>query len=94
MVCVQERIEQEIEALKHELQLKIEENEQAHITMFEKRKEFDKQIDQYKKDIDDMEKVRQTKEIEFQTLKQTKDQQTNEMNSLKEEKRQLSMQYV
>lgn len=86
------KIEQEIEALQHELKLKIEENEQVHISMFERKKDFNKQLDKYKEDIADMEKNRQMKEIEFQNLVQTKDQLSKELNSIKEEKRQLSMQ--
>jgi uncharacterized coiled-coil DUF342 family protein len=87
-------IKQEIEALKHELQLKIQENEQVHISMFERKSEFNKQIDQYKEDIAEMEKNRQIREIEFQNLSQSKEQIEKEINSIKEEKRQLSMQYA
>jgi uncharacterized coiled-coil DUF342 family protein len=87
-------IKQEIEALKHELQLKIQENEQVHISMFERKSEFNKQIDQYKEDIAEMEKNRQIREIEFQNLSQNKEQIEKEINSIKEEKRQLSMQYA
>lgn len=89
-----EKIQQEIEALKHELQLKIQENEQVHISMFERKSEFNKQIDQYKEDIAEMEKNRQIREIEYQNLCQSKEQIEKEINSIKEEKRQLSTQYV
>ena len=87
-----EKIQQEIDALKHELQLKIEENEQVHISMFERKTDFNKQIDQYKEDIAEMEKNRQMKEIQYQNLVQSKDSLSTEMNSIKEEKRQLNMQ--
>lgn len=86
------KIEQEIDALQHELKLKIDENEQVHISMFERKKEFNKQLDKYKEDIAEMEKNRQLKEMEFQNLVQTRDQLTKDLNSIKEEKRQLSMQ--
>jgi septal ring factor EnvC (AmiA/AmiB activator) len=60
--------------------------------MFERKTDFNKQIDQYKEDIAEMEKNRQMKEIQYQNLVQSKDSLSTEMNSIKEEKRQLNMQ--
>lgn len=85
-------MQDEIEALKQELELKIKENEQVHILMFERKTEFNKQIELYKNDIAEMEKNRQMKEIQLQNMQNNKEQLSKEMNSIKEEKRQLSMQ--
>ncbi|CAI2384971.1 unnamed protein product [Moneuplotes crassus] len=82
-----------ISALEEQLELKNEETTQAHEQNFEIKKKFNKEIDELNEKIHEMEKERQTKEIEFQNLVQNKQQISNELNSLKEEKRQLSHQY-
>jgi len=56
------------------------------------KRKFNKDIDELNDKIHEMEKEKQTKEIEFQNILQCKQQISNELDSLKEEKRQLSMQ--
>lgn len=82
-----------MEVLRQELELKINENEQVHVTMFEKKKEFHNQIDLYKYEINELEKARQNKEIEYQNLVKSQKQIENEMGVVKEEKLQLKIQY-
>lgn len=80
-------MQQELEVLRHE-------NETVHISMFENKVEFNKQIDMYKNEITELEKARQKKEIEFQNIIKSKKDIENEMGSIKEEKLQLKMQYA
>lgn len=87
-----EKKDEQIAALEEQLTIKNEETTQAHEQNFELKKKFNKDIDDLNDKISEMEKDRQTKEIEHQNLIQGKIQLTNELNSLKEEKRQLNMQ--
>jgi poly(3-hydroxyalkanoate) synthetase len=87
-----EKKDEQIAALEEQLTIKNEETTQAHEQNFELKKKFNKDIDDLNDKISEMEKERQTTEIEYQNLIQGRKQLTNELNSIKEEKRQLNMQ--
>ena len=87
-----EKKDEQIFALEEQLTIKNEETTQAHEQNFEIKKKFNKDIDELNEKISEMEKDKQTKDIEFQNIVQSKQQISNELGSLKEEKRQLSVQ--
>ena len=84
--------DEQIYALEEQLTIKNEETTQAHEQNFEIKKKFNKEIDELNDKIYEMEKNRQKREIEFQNIQQSKEQIQGELDSLKEEKRQLSIQ--